>query len=94
MGASASGQRSDLRCVYAGWYRQAYLASFLGGVIVSALAWTAAGVLRPPEVGFGVFLMVSFAMSVILPTVLAGYVVGRVIFAIAHGSGRGAKSDI
>jgi hypothetical protein len=81
-----------LICVYAGWFRQAYLASFLGGVIVSVVGWTAAGVLSSPEVGFGVFFMVPFALSVILPTVLAGYVIGRVIFKIAHRRDKGARS--
>jgi hypothetical protein len=32
-----------------------------------------------PEVGFGMFFMVPFALTVILPTVLAGYIVGKVL---------------
>ena len=81
-----------LICVYAGWFRQAYLASFLGGVIVAVVGWTAAGILSSPEVGFRVFFMVPFALSVILPTVLAGYVLGRIIFAIAHRKPKGGES--
>lgn len=81
-----------LICVYAGWFRQAYLASFLGGVIVAVVGWTAAGILSSPEVGFGVLFMVPFALSVILPTVLAGYVIGRIIFTIAHRKSEGGES--
>jgi hypothetical protein len=79
-------------CIYAGWFRQAYLASFLGGVIVGVVGWTAAGILTSPEVGFGVFFMVPFALLVILPTVLAGYVIGRIIFTIAHLKPKGGES--
>jgi hypothetical protein len=82
-----------LICVYAGWFRQAYLASFLGGVIVAVVGWTAAGILSSPEVGFGVFFMVPFALLVILPTVLAGYVIGRIILTIAHRRYKGGESD-
>jgi len=81
-----------LICVYAGWFRQAYLASFLGGVIVTVVGWTAEGILSSPEVGFGVFFMVPFALLVILPTVLAGYVIGRIIFTIAHRKPKGGES--
>jgi hypothetical protein len=83
-----------LICVYAGWFRQAYLASFLGGVIVSVVGWTALGILSAPEVGFRVFFWVPFALSVILPTVLAGYAIGRVIFTIAHRRDNGPRSDV
>lgn len=75
---------AGLICVYAGWFRKAYLASFLGGVIVAVLGWTAGGILSSPEVGFGVFFMVPFALLVVLPTVVAGYVIGRIIFTIGH----------
>lgn len=85
---------SCLICVYAGWFRQAYLASFLGGVIVAVVGWTAAGILSSPEVGFGVFFMVPFALSVILPTVLAGYVIGKIAFTISHRKpNRGKAAD-
>jgi hypothetical protein len=82
-----------LICVYAGWFRQAYLASFLGGVIVSVVGWTAAGILSSPEVGFGMFFMVPFALLVILPTVLVGYVIGRVVFTVTHRRDKGARND-
>lgn len=81
-----------LICVYAGWFRQAYLASFLGGVIVAVVGWTATGILSSPEVDFRVFFMVPFALLVILPTVLAGYVIGRIIFTIARRKSKGGES--
>jgi hypothetical protein len=84
---------AGLICVYAGWFRQAYLASFLGGVIVAVVSWTFVGMLSLPEPGFGVFFMVPFALLVILPTVLAGYVIGKIIFAITHRRDKGAESD-
>lgn len=85
-----------LICVYAGWFRQSYLASFLGGVIVSVVGWTAIGILSSPEVGFGtIFIfMVPFALLVILPAALAGYVIGRAIFMVAHRREKGAGSDV
>ncbi len=83
---------AGLICVYAGWFRQAYLASFLGGVIVAVVGWTAAGILSSPEVSFGMFFMVPFALLVILPTVLGGYVIGRIIFTIAHRDTNGSES--
>ena len=46
-----------------------------------------------PEPGFGVFFMVPFALLGILPTVLAGYVVGKIFFTITHKSDKGAESD-
>ena len=70
-----------LFCVYAGWSIRSYLPSFLGGVIVAVVIWTAAGAL---EVGFGVFFMVPFALLVILPTALAGYMIGKIIFMITR----------
>jgi hypothetical protein len=81
-----------LICVYAGWFRQAYLASFLGGVIAAVVGWTAAGILISPEAGFGVFFMVPFALLVILPTALGGYVIGRIIFTIMHRRSKGDES--
>jgi hypothetical protein len=48
------------------------------------VGWTTIGILSSPGVGFGVFFMVPFALLVILPTALAAYVVGRVIFTIAY----------
>jgi hypothetical protein len=81
-----------LICVFAGWFRQVYLASFLGGVIVAVVSWTAAGILSSPEAGFGVFFMVPFALLVILPTVLAGYFIGRMMFTIAHRKPKGGES--
>lgn len=81
-----------LICVYAGWAHQAYLASFLGGVIVAVVGWTAAGILSSPEAGFGVFFMVPFALLVILPAGLGGYVIGKIIFTIAHQKTRGGHS--
>ncbi|WP_141838547.1 hypothetical protein [Herbaspirillum sp. SJZ107] len=83
---------AGLICVYAGWFRQAYLASFLGGVIVAVVSWTFVGMLSLPEPGFGIFFMVPFALLVILPTVLAGYVIGKFIFAIAHRRDKGGES--
>jgi hypothetical protein len=83
---------ASLTCVYAGWFRQAYLASFLGGVIVAIIGWTAAGILGSPKAGFGVFFMLPFALLVILPTVLAGYVIGRILFSIAHRKPRDGES--
>lgn len=82
-----------LICVHAGWCRQAYLAAFLGGVIVAVVGWTAVGILSSPEVGFGVFFMVPFALLVILPTVLAGYLVGKAISTIAQRRARAADRD-
>lgn len=82
-----------LICVYAGWSRHAYLASFLGGVIVAVVSWTTVGILSSHGTGFGVFFMVPFALPVILPTVLAGYVIGRFLFTIAHRKARDAESD-
>lgn len=76
--------------VYAGWCRQAYLASFLGGVIVAVLGCTAVGALSLPGNGFGVFFMVPFALLIILPATAAGYLVGRFIFTIAHRKPRAA----
>lgn len=70
---------AGLICVYAGWFRQAYLASFLGGIIVAVVGWTTVGILSSPGAGFGVFFMVPFALLVILPTALAAYMVGRVL---------------
>jgi membrane-bound ClpP family serine protease len=84
---------AGLICVYAGWFRQAYLASFLGGVIVAVVSWTFVGMLSLPEPGFGVFFMVPFALLVILPTVLAGYVIGKIIFSITHRRDKRAESD-
>jgi len=81
-----------LICVYASWFRQAYLASFLGEVIVAVVGWTATGVLSSPEVGFGMFFMPPFALLVILPTVLAGYVIGKIIFTITHRRHKGSES--
>jgi hypothetical protein len=77
-------------CVYAGWFRHAYLASFLGGVVLAVISLTAVGILSSPGTGFGVFFMVPFALLVILPTVLAGYLIGRCIFRIAHHKAGGA----
>jgi hypothetical protein len=54
---------AGLICVYAGWYRRAYLASFLRGIIVAVVGWTTVGILSSPEVGVGVFFMVPFAAS-------------------------------
>jgi hypothetical protein len=68
-------------CVYAGWFSRACLASFLGGVTVAVIASTTMGAL---EVGFGVFFMVPFALLVILPAVLGGYIIGKIIFTIMH----------
>lgn len=84
-----------LICVYAGWFRQSYLASFLGGVIVSVVGWTAIGILISPEVGFGtIFIfMIPFALSVILPEALAGYVIGRIVSKIAHRRDKVAESE-
>jgi hypothetical protein len=82
-----------LLCLYAGWCRQAYLASFLGGVIVAVVGWTAIGILSSPEVGVGVFFMVPFALSVILPTALAGYLLGRVIFALVRRRSGGPEPE-
>jgi hypothetical protein len=83
-----------LICVYAGWFRQAYLASFLGGVIVAVVSWTFVGMLSLPKPGFGVFFMVPFALLVILPTVLAGYAIGKIIFVITHRRDERAKDDV
>lgn len=55
-----------LICMYAGWFRKAYLASFLGGVIVAVVSWTAAGILSSSGVDLGMFFMVPFALLVIL----------------------------
>lgn len=78
---------AGLICVYAGWFHRAYLASFLGGIIVAVVVWTAIVILSTPELGIGVFVMVPFALSVILPIALAAYVVGRVIFTVMHQAG-------
>lgn len=71
-----------LVCVYAGWCRQAYLASFLGGIIVAIVGWTLAGILGSPGIGIGVFFMVPFALLLILPAALVAYVLGKAIRAI------------
>jgi hypothetical protein len=89
----ASWVVAALLCVYAGWFRRAYLAAFLGGVIVAVVGWTAVGILSSPEVGVGVFFMVPFALLVILPTALAGYLLGRMIAAIANPRVGGAGTD-
>jgi len=73
-----------LICVYAGWFRQAYLASFLGGVIVAVVGWTTVGIMSSPDAGSGVFFMVPFALLAILPTVLVGYVIGKLLFTMTH----------
>jgi hypothetical protein len=73
---------AGLICVYAGWFRRRYLASFLGGIIVAVISWTTIAILSSPEVGVGVFFMVPFALLVILPEAVAAYVVGRVISAM------------
>jgi hypothetical protein len=70
-----------LLCVYAGWFSRACLASFLGGVTAAIIASTTMGAL---EVGFGVLFMIPFALLVILPAALAGYVIGKIIFTIVH----------
>lgn len=82
-------------CVYAGWCRQAYLASFLGGVIVSVVGWTAAGILTSPEVGSGMYFifMVPFALSVMLPEALAGYVIGKIVSKITHRRDKVVESE-
>ncbi|MDB5793397.1 MAG: hypothetical protein JWQ80_3421 [Massilia sp.] len=82
-----------LICVYAGWFRQAYLASFLGGVIVAVVSWTALGILSSPAIGFGAFFLAPVALLVILPTALTGYVIGRILFTIAHPRDKGAEGD-
>jgi hypothetical protein len=85
---------AGLICVYAGWFHRAYLASFLGGITVAVLGWTTLGVLSSPDVGFGVFFMVPFALLVILPTALAAYVLGRVIFTIVHRREKRARGGV
>jgi len=47
--------------------------------------------LSSPEVGIGVFFMVPFALLVILPAVLAGYVIG-ILFTIAHRKIKGGEN--
>lgn len=84
---------AGLICVYAGWFRKAFLALFLSGVIVAVVSWTFVGMLSLPEPGFGVFFMVPFAMLVILPTVLAGYGIGKIIFTITHRGDKSVESD-
>jgi len=81
---SAGSIVAGLVCVYAGWRRQAYLASFLGGIIVAVVGWTVVGMLSLPSPGIGVFFMVPFALLVILPVALVGYVLGKAIRVIAQ----------
>ncbi|SDF50733.1 hypothetical protein SAMN05428966_11691 [Massilia sp. PDC64] len=73
-------------CVYAGWHHRRNVAAFLGGIVLAILGWTTFGILSSPGVGAGVFFMVPFALLVLLPEALAAYVVGRVLFMIAHRS--------
>lgn len=82
-----------LICVYAGWFRRAYLASFLGGVIVAVVSWAAFATLSSPEIGFSAFFMAPVALLVILPFALTGYVIGRVLFAIAHSRDKADEGD-
>jgi len=83
---------AGLICVYAGWFRQASLVSFLSGVIVAVVSYTFMEFLREPEMGY-VFFWVPLALLIILPTVLTGYVIGKFIFTITHQRGNDAKSD-
>jgi hypothetical protein len=84
---------AGLICVYAGWFRQACLVSFLAGVIVAVVSWTFVGMLSLLEPGFGVLFMVPFALLVILPTVIAGFVIGKIVFTMTHRADKGAESD-
>ena len=71
-------------CVYAGWHRRANLAAFLGGIGVAVVGWTTIGVLRSPDVDANTFLVVPFALLVLVPQALAAYVVGRAVFTIVR----------
>lgn len=82
--SNASSLMALLLCTFAGWFRRAYLLSFIGGIIVSVIAWTAVGVIASSGTGVGVFFMVPFALVVILPIAIAAYFVGRFIFSITH----------
>lgn len=73
---------AGLICMYAGWFRRAYLAAFLGGIIVAVVVWTTVGALSLPGTGFGVFFMVPFALLVILPVALVAYTTGKIISAL------------
>ena len=71
-------------CGYAGWHQRAYLAAFLGGIVVAVVGWTTIGVLRSSDVGANTFLVVPLGLLVFLPPALAAYVVGRVAFMIVR----------
>lgn len=84
---------ADLIFVYAGWFRQVYLVSFLAGVIVAVVSWTFVGMLSLPKPGFGVLFMIPFTLLVILPKVIAGFVIGKIVFTMTHRVDKGAESD-
>jgi hypothetical protein len=84
---------AGLISIYAGWMRQAYLAAFLGGVIVAVVVLTGAGIFSAPGTPVAVLFMVPFALLLILPAALAGYAVGKIMFAIMHGRPKGAGSQ-
>ena len=71
-------------CVHAGWHQRAHLAAFLGGIVVAVVGWAAIGILRTPDVGANILLVVPFGLLVLLPPALAAYVVGRVAFMIVR----------
>jgi hypothetical protein len=48
------------------------------------VGWTITGILSSPDVGAGVFFMVPFALSIILPTALIPYVAGRIVGRVMH----------
>ncbi len=70
-------------CVYAGWFHKSCLSSFLGGVIVAVAGYAAVATLSLDGDG-GLFFMSGVALLLILPTMAAGYGVGKIIFVLSH----------
>lgn len=91
--SSMSPIASCLVCVYAGWCRQAYLASFLGGIIVAVLGWTGVGVLFAPGTAVAALFMLPFALLVIVPVAFAGFVVGKGMRVLGNRRAGSEKMD-
>ena len=51
---------------------------------MAVVGWTTIGVLRSPDVDANTFLVVPFALLVLVPQALAAYVVGRAVFTIVR----------
>lgn len=84
---------SCIVCVSAGWYRRAYLASFLGGIISAVVGWAAVGVLFAPETLVAALFMVPGALLVLLPVALAGFLAGKGIYILTHRKARTERTD-